>query len=172
MSTVPMDERQRETRERVVQQQLSRRRWRVVRGVLVFCVLSAAMLTMALINREQEAIVTCESRLREAQQIYAEIAALPDRPLAEPSDLGVLGEDYLNWWAREIVGNWRYDSQAISAGTSWAAACNGHIGLFGPSLRHVLIYESRSRTYRIVTLSESEFRERGSTFGFEVAANP
>ncbi len=154
-----------EADERILRRTLSERRRRVLRSVATVAFVSLVMTVLAALNRDREAIDSCEQRMRHAVRILQDnhkdwLKNTTRFPLDIVRDR--LGEAW-NW---NVFENTRFTEQAAYLAAVGVCCCERpHGRLFRPGLRHAIVYRVRDETYEPRTLTESEFAQQADALG-------
>jgi hypothetical protein len=155
----------READERIVRRTMIERRRRVLRSVAAVAFVSLVMIVLAAMNRDREAIDSCEQRMRHAVRMLQDNHKqwLKD-PARFPLDIvrDRLGEAW-NW---SVFENTRFTEQAAYLSAVGVCCCERpHGRLFRPGLRRAIVYHVRDETYSVRTLTESEFAKQADALG-------
>jgi hypothetical protein len=148
-----------QTTDRIALRTLAQRRRRVIRGILLFLVVSFAVVVMSAMNRDQQALDSCRERIEYAAREFQKVH---DARRSPPSELPLPSAAP----RAHYLYNWLFtNSSQPEAGV---ACCDGpHARFWGEPIRMVIILDTRAGQYRAVRMTEDEFRRRARELGLE-----
>jgi hypothetical protein len=144
---------------------MAERRRRVVRSVLTVGFISLVMVVLSAMNRDREAIDSCEQRMHYAMRVLQDNHK---QWLQDPSvfPLVIIRNRLGDAWNAGVFENLRFTEQTAFMGSVGVCCCERpHGRLFRPGLRHMIVYRVRGETYDLVTLEESEFARQADGLG-------
>jgi len=153
---------------------LRERRRRVWRSVLVMLTVSAVMVAVVVMNRDEAAIRSCAQRMEAARQVFQ---AQYDQGLPPPATLPLPTEGVdaaeRRLMVQELQSHVYYDAlftrrRGTSPEVGVCCCREMHDRLIGPDGRHVLVFNTQTGKYVVLWLHEAEFDKRASELGLHV----
>lgn len=148
-----------------------RRVWRSMAGVLV---ITLGMLVLLVINRDNQAIRSCRSRMEfaraELQRLHDD-GSLPPRVLPWPAPVeGVRGQSRARVTASGHVHYDPFHSTRFGAASRVGVCCckKPHTRLFFSDGRHVVIYDVQQGQYELQWMDEARFAQEAEGLGLRV----
>jgi len=149
---------------------LGQRRRRVWRSVLLVGALIVVMVTLSVMNRDQQAIDSCRERMeyavREFQRQFDERGVSP-AVLPLPQDT----PDAAARMREHVLYNYLYTESAL---TEVGVCCcrYPHSRLFQPAGRHVITFNVKEGRYLLRWVREEEFRQQADDLGLRISIHP
>lgn len=150
---------------------LRRRQWRVWRSIALFVVVTLAMIVLSIMNRDEAAIRSCETRMEVAaealQAMYDRGRPIPPT-LPLPEDAGPNGErqQRVIQLRGHVYFNVFHSPHTNPARNVGVCCCRWpHTRLVGQSGRHVIVFDPNQQRYIVRWFDETEFEQLAPELG-------
>ena len=164
--------------ERAEQRTVGERRRRVWRNLLLFVVVTLAIVVLSLLNRDEQAIRSCRDRMEYAVRVFQERedkgeAPLPLLPLPEKETRADDAEQRLMAWRDHTQYNVLYSERVSRARQVGVCCClHAHTRLFWPIGRYVIIFDVPSRKYELRWMDERAFADQADDLELRAPGQP
>lgn len=176
MTTEPTPDASITVSARAASRTLRERRRRVWRSALTVVIVTAGMVILLIINRDNQTIRSCRERMEYALQ---ELERLREEEGRAPRELPVAGESGLaddgatpaQQMRAHVYYNMLYAySMEIGYGREIGVCCckRPHTRLFLPNGRHVIVFNVERETFELHWMDEADFARRSEELGLKV----